>query len=284
MSKEKQKRVPRKPRRVFIPGLFQGFGTYFRVLPIMFKHRLWPLQIIPALLSLILSSAMVVGFWFAGDFIAKWIDKKMKLESMDSAGEWYSDLLNWTKLDDGISAAAGAVVFVMLCVVFMFVHKHIILVLLSPLLGKLAEATYQRVMNDTASSPLTIGQSFSRGIRLNFSNLFKEVSLNIMFFACNLIPGFGQVMATTGLFLNQSRFLGYSLMDTAIEHKGYNVKESLDFVRRRNGHSAGIGAGYILLMFIPFIGWMFAPTFGTIAGTLVAIDEFQWDEENCKDC
>lgn len=274
----------RKPRRAFIPGLFHGLTTYFRVLPTLFKHRLWPMQFVPAFISLVLSTGMVTLFWFVGKFIADWIDVKVDLIPLDSAGEWYSGLFNWTKLDQGISGTAGAIVFILLCVGFMFVHKHVILVLLSPLLGKLAEATFQRVKDDNSESPLTVMQSVSRGVRLNTSNLVKEVFLNLLFIACNLIPGFGQVIAAVGLFLNQSRFIGYSLMDTTIEHKGLNVKQSLDFVRRRNGHSAGVGAGYILMMFIPVLGWMFAPTFGTIAGTLVAIDEFEWEEENCPEC
>ena len=53
-------------------------------------------------------------------------------------------------------------------------------------------------------------------------------------------------------------------------------------MKRRTGCSTGVGAGYILLMLIPLVGWMFAPTFGTVAGTLVAIDELEFREHAGK--
>lgn len=273
---------PRLPRRAFVPGFFQGLTTYFRVMPTLFKYKLWPLQFIPAFLSLFLSTGMVTLFWFFAKYLSEWVDTKVDLIPLASAGEWYSDLLPWVELDGFITSSMGVMTFLLLCIGFIFMHKHVILVLLSPFLGKLAEATYQRVMDDTATSPLTVFQSFQRGVRINLGNIIKEVSLNIIFFACNLIPGFGNVIAGSGIFFNQSRFMGYGLMDSTLEHKGLSVKESLRFVSRHSGHSTGVGAGYILLMMIPLIGWMFAPTFGTVAGTLVAIDEFNKDDEQEK--
>ena len=73
----------------------------------------------------------------------------------------------------------------------------------------------------------------------------------------------------------QSKYLGYGLMDFPLEHRGLSVKQSDDFVRRHRPLSTGLGAGYLLLMMIPIVGWMFAPTFGTVAGTLKALEALE---------
>jgi hypothetical protein len=40
----------------------------------------------------------------------------------------------------------------------------------------------------------------------------------------------------------------------------------------------GVGLGYQLLLMIPLLGWMFAPTFGTVAGTIRSIEEMRKSE------
>ena len=53
------------------------------------------------------------------------------------------------------------------------------------------------------------------------------------------------------------------------------MADSDAFVKERKSLSIGLGSGYLLLMMIPFVGWMFAPTFGTVAGTLKAVEELE---------
>ncbi|MDF1753716.1 MAG: EI24 domain-containing protein [Verrucomicrobiales bacterium] len=257
--------VSRPLRRSFIPGVALGLGAYMRVVPTLFRYKLWPAQFVPAFLSLILSTLMVTAFWLAATGITKWIDARVNLP--------------WPEWDEAVNSLSFIFTMLLMLLVFLSVHKHVILVLLSPFLGKLAEATYRAVMNDESTSPLTVSQSISRGIRINLGNIVKEAFLNGFFLACNIIPGFGPVLASAGLFINQSRFMGFGLMDFPLEHKGLSVKESIRFVKYRSGCSTGVGAGYILLMLVPFFGWMFAPTFGTIAGTLIAIQELEIEEE-----
>lgn len=264
MTDKKTRAIEPRPRRLnYFAGFFAGITAYFRVLPTLFRHRLWPVQFVPALLSLVISSAMFTGFWFIGDGLSRWIDRRVHLP--------------WESVDQAVNSLAGVIAFIFLVMCFLLIHKHLILVLLAPALGKLAEKTYQGVMDDRSTSPLTVPQALWRGLRINTANVTRELFFNFCFLLCNLIPGFGQLIASSGIFLNQSRFMGYGLMDTTLEHAGLTVRESIGFVNRRAGHSTGIGAGYIVLMLIPVIGWMFAPTFGTVAATLVAIDELKRD-------
>lgn len=257
---------PRKLRRSFVPGFAMGLGAYLRVVPTLFRYRLWPAQFLPAFLSLMFSGIMFTAFWFASTGLSGWIDTQVHVpvESIDNA----------------INSLSFIISLSILILLFLLIHKHVILVILSPFLGKLAELTYRAIMNDNSTSPLTVPQAVTRGLRINFANITKEIFINLMFLCCNIIPGFGQLIASVGVFLNQSRFMGFGLMDFPLEHRGLSVKESLAFVKSRTGCSTGLGAGYIILMLLPLIGWMFAPTFGTIAGTLVAIHELEVEEKH----
>ncbi|MDF1813073.1 MAG: EI24 domain-containing protein [Verrucomicrobiales bacterium] len=266
MSGSTNPKRPRKLRRSFVPGLALGLGAYLRVIPTLFRYKLWPAQFVPALLSLLISVGMITAFWFTSNGLTNWIDEQIQIP--------------WEWMDETINSFSFIISLSLMILCFLLVHKHIILVVLAPFLGKLAELTYRAVMNDNSTSPLTVPQSISRGMRINMANITKELFINFLFLCCNVVPGIGQVLASVGVFLNQSRFMGFGLMDFPLEHKGLTVKESLRFVRYRTGCSTGVGAGYIVLMLIPLLGWMFAPTFGTIAGTLVAIHELEVEEKH----
>ncbi len=266
MGSKPLSRRPQPLRRRFLPGFLMGLGAYFRVIPTLFQYKLWSVQFVPALISLVLSLTMVSIFWFTSAGLTKWVDSQI--------------VVPWAWMDTAINSVTQISTFIIMLLLFLIVQKHVVLVVLSPFLGKLAEATYRAVMNDNSTSPLTVPQSLWRGIRINFGNISKEVFFNLFFLCCNFIPIIGQLTASIGLFINQSRFMGFGLMDFPLEHRGLSVKESLSFVKYRTGCSAGLGAGYIILMLIPLFGWMFAPTFGTIAGTLVAIKELEIEEKH----
>ena len=65
-------------RRRFLPGFLMGLGAYFRVIPTLFRYKLWPVQFVPALLSLLLSLTMVTIFWFTSAGLTNWVDSQIE--------------------------------------------------------------------------------------------------------------------------------------------------------------------------------------------------------------
>ena len=239
-----------------------GLSAYRRVPGTLLRHGLWPYQFLPALISLLLAAALFAGCWFSAGTLHDWLDSLV-----DVRFDW---------LDRSLSLAMTALAFLALLTAFVFAHKHLALIILSPLLGKIAEETVKAVKGpDFAKSELTFMQSLARSTGVNLRYILREIFATILLLLCNLIPGIGSVISAAGLFAVQSKYLGYGLMDFPLEHRGLNVRQSDDFVRSHRPLSTGLGAGYLLLMMIPVIGWMFAPTFGTVAGTLKALEALE---------
>ena len=240
-------------------SLLSGLAAYGRVPATLVRHGLWPYQLLPAFISLLLAVGLFAGCWFSASALHDWFDGLIEVS------------VDW--LDTTLSVGMSVLTFIALLAAFVFVHKHLALIILSPFLGRIAEETVKAIKGpEFAKSELTFGQSLARSTGVNLRYIVRELFANFLFLLCGFLPVVGSLISASGMFLTQSRYLGYGLMDFPLEHRGLSVKESDDFVRRHRALSTGLGAGYLLLMMIPFIGWMFAPTFGTVAGTLKALE------------
>ena len=236
---------------------------YFRVPKTLWKYNLWHFQFLPALISLVLSVGLFFAFYFVADSFSTWMDGLIKIP--------------WEWMDKMVTITMAILSFIALVAGFFFVHKHLVLIVLAPFLGKIAEETLKAVKGEGfVQSKLTTKQAAGRSIKLNLRFVLREMLINVLFLIGGiLIPLIGSAFSTVGMFATQARFLGYGLMDFPLENRGLTAEESDVFVKKRNGTSIGLGAGYLFLMMIPLVGWMFAPTFGTVAGTLKAIDELE---------
>ena len=246
----------------FMRNVLKGLAAYRRVPRVLFKHGLWPYQFLPAIVGLLLTIGLVVAFYFIAHGVTNWIDGMIEIP------------VTW--LDEAMNLAMWIITFLALAAGFVLVHKRIILIVLSPFLGKIAEETVKAIKGaEYAQSVLTFRESLWRSTKVNLRYLIREIIFTLLFLPFGLIPIIGSIFSAGGIFLTESRYLGYGLMDFPLEHRGLNAKESGEFARRRMGISTGLGAGYLMILMIPVIGWMFAPTFGTVAGTLLALDELE---------
>ncbi|MEM1442997.1 MAG: EI24 domain-containing protein, partial [Verrucomicrobiota bacterium] len=230
------------PRRSLVSQTFSGLSAYLRVPRALFRYRLWPFQLLPAAISLILSLILFAGVYFLAGSFSTWLDGLVEVPY-----QW---------LDDTINVTIGVLTFIALLAGFFFAHKHLALIILAPFLGAIAEETLKAVKGDSfIKSDLSFSQSLGRSAKINLQYIFREIIANLLFLACGIIPAIGSLLSASGMFLTQARFLGYGLMDFPLENRGLSVAESDRFARDRTGLSIGLGAGYLFLMMIPFIGW-----------------------------
>ena len=249
------------PARSTFRCFMDGLRAYTRVAGTLTRYKLWHYLLLPAIVSLVISTGLIIAMFIAGGNIAGWVDAKVNLDTA------------W--LDKLVTYSAGVLAFIAMLVGFFFLHKHIVIVALSPFLGRIAENIIRASDGEKPTPALTTAQSIRRAAHISIRSVVFELSVTIPLIACGFIFPPLSLITTPLAFLIEARFVGYGLIDFPLEYRGYTVAQSIQYSKSHRAESTGIGTGYILLMLIPVVGWMFAPTFGTAAGTLKTLDEFK---------
>jgi CysZ protein len=91
-----------------------------------------------------------------------------------------------------------------------------------------------------------------RGIRINVRNLGMELLLTIPILLISFIPVVN-ILSSVLLFLVQSYYAGFGNMDYTLE-RHFEVKESIQFVKRNRGVAIGNGIVFMAMLFIPVLG------------------------------
>lgn len=158
---------------------------------------------------------------------------------------------------------------------YLSLFKNIMLIILTPLMAILAEKTAKHLGYKTGNFKWNIFLcNIWRGIRINTLNLFKELLLTLLLFLISFIPGLG-LLTPILLILIQSYFYGFSMMDYSMELKSFSIKDSLNFMRNNKSLAISIGGFFYLLFIIPFLGWVFAPIYGTVAATIATFKKLE---------
>ncbi|HRX55874.1 MAG TPA: EI24 domain-containing protein [Verrucomicrobiales bacterium] len=248
---------PPLKRQGFLVGLLKGLRGYALVPATLTRLRLWHSLLWPGLVSLICSLLFLIGIWFLGRWITDYVENSLSISP-----PW---------LDHLIALTIGVFTALLLVVLFVLGHKHLVLVALAPVLGKLAESVQRGI--DTGPRPgqsLGLMGSLLRSAAVNSRSILLELTLTAFCMIFLLIPGIGSLVTAILVFLIQARFMGQGLFDFPLEYRSYTVSESAAFSRAHRGLATGLGSGYLLIMLIPVVGWMFAAPFGTVAGVLEA--------------
>jgi CysZ protein len=141
--------------------------------------------------------------------------------------------------------------------------KYVLQVLLAPILSNLSVAV-ERKLWGREPDPFTVKeylQDMGRSLLLSIRNSVIEIVLCLF---VGFLPGIGQV----GGIVISSYFYGFGYMDYVLERKKYNIPQAVAFVRQHKGLAIGLGCVAALMMLVPVIGWVLAPTYATVAATL----------------
>jgi CysZ protein len=234
------------PARSAFRCFMDGLRAYTRVAGTLTRYRLWHYLLLPAIVSLVISTGLIIAMFIAGGNIAGWVDAKVNLDTV------------W--LDKLVTYSAGVLAFI---------------AMLSPFLGRLAENIIRASEGEEPSPTLSTAQSIRRAAHISIRSLVFELTITAALLATGFIIPPLSLITTPLVVLVEARFVGYGLIDFPLEYRGFTVAQSIEYSKGHRAESTGIGTGYILLMLIPVVGWMLAPTFGTAAGTLKTLDELK---------
>ena len=245
---------------MFIKKLLKGLGAYIKANQVIFKYKLWPYMIIPGIMSLcyILTLIIMGNIWF-GDISSyihmHWIPRFLQGEVM----QMITTFLLW----------------VLLFVTGYVSYQPFILVLFSPILGYLSEITENYIYNQV-SAPFNFKnllKDIFRSLIINIRNIIKMLFFIILGWFCILIPVIGPIISSFLILMIQAFYNGFSLTDYTLERKRFSVKQSIIFIEENRAVTTGIGLGFMLMMFVPVLGWVTAPAYGTVAATIAALEK-----------
>lgn len=244
----------------FRQNLRLGLNGYAEAHRFIAKHKLWLYVVLPGLINVIL----FLLTWSTGMHYADLAVEEL-IEWMGLAGKkegvmGYIKGAAWFFLTFGFR-----ILFILL---YFSLYKYLILIIMSPILALLSEKV-DELINGT-KYPLNIPQLIKdifRGIMIAVRNLFLELFFTFLFWLGSFIPLVGMA-APVGMFLVQSYYYGFSMMDYTNERLKMGVGESIRFINLHKGLAIANGSVFYLLFLIPFIGWMIAPAYGVVAATL----------------
>lgn len=250
---------PMRVRPSFLSGFLGGLKSYLVVPTILGKYRLWHYLVAPAVVSLLLSVILFSGVLYSAVRLSGAVDG------------WVEVSVGW--LDQLITVAVGIVMAFVMLAVFVFLHRRIVLVVLAPLLSRLAELTVRGIEGHEFKATLDFQRALRRGLHINSRSILIELSATLGLVVLGIAMPVISPLTSCMVFLVESRFAGLGLIDFPLEYRGLSVADSVAYAKAHRGTATGLGAGYFLLMTIPVVGWMLAPTFGTIAGTVETLEQ-----------
>jgi len=245
---------------MLLKEIFKGIGTYGRAHKVIIQHRLWRYMIIPGILSL----CYVVLIIFIGKIY------------FDNISAYINE--NW--IPGAMKGEAMMIITALLLWSFLFLiaymsYKYVVLIFFSPFLSYLSEKTETAVYNQPSPDFefRQLLKDIVRGFIINMRNMFLTVVLTLSAWLTVFVPVIGMIISPVLILLIQSFYDGFGLVDYTLERKRYSVKKSIQFTRENRGRVIGVGMGFMFLFMIPVLGWLTAPTYGTVAATLAALDK-----------
>jgi CysZ protein len=157
----------------------------------------------------------------------------------------------------------------LLFMLYSYIFKYIVLIILSPMLAILSEKTSHLLTG--AVYPFSFKnfmQDVWRGIRIALRNTFIELGWILLFWIIGFVPIIGFI-SPVYLFFVSCYFYGFSMIDYNNERNRLSIRESIRFVRKNRGMAVANGMiFYLVFFFVPIIGFLVAPTYAIIAATL----------------
>lgn len=278
----------------FSQQLTLGWGTYTDAHRFIKQHGLYKLFLLPVMLNILLFSLMMwLGITWAGTLA-------------DDLYQWLAlDTVNWNHfnwLKDVIYWSLSIIFNLMVFVVYLATFRYIMLILIAPVLAYVSEKTEE--LATSKSYPFSMAQLLKdtwRGMRIALKNGLIELLLTVLLLLFGFVPVVGWV-APVLLFVLQSYFYGFSMMDYYLERQRYSPAQSREFIYQHKWVAIGNGTFFNgtlyaitllmaalplvlaliakVLFIIPIVFLSILPIYGAVAGTLAAMQTNPKTTEN----
>jgi CysZ protein len=224
------------------------------------KHRLWKWILIPGLLYMILFTIGLYFFWMSADTAVSHLSKISGIDHW--LRQQHSATWSFILIMVGIMARLIMMFF------YFSLFKYLFLIVGSPVFSYLSEKT-EAIMEgkEFIFSRSVLLHDVRRGVKLAFRNCLWQTVYTIFILLLSLVPLIGSIAPViSGLV--ECYYYGFSMLDYSCERHKLSPSASINFISQRRGLAVGNGLVFYLMHFIPFVGWVLAPSYALIAATI----------------
>jgi CysZ protein len=230
---------------------------YYRSYRFVDNHNLWKIFILPAVINLIISIAIVIVAIRTSGYVAQLVFENMKPPSEDK---------------EVLSLIHGVLMVIVRATIFFLylkIYRYLILLTMAPLFASISTkiqtiATGQKRKTCTK----TYLVDCSRGIQIALRNFLIEATLSTTIIVVSFIIAWLIPLAPVLILMLESWYVGYSFADYRNEHFALSKKESRKQMWTYPGLVLGNGLMFNILILIPIIGLLFAPVFALVSSGL----------------
>jgi CysZ protein len=241
-----------------IKELVIGWVAYIKALRFINRHRLWSYVLIPAVINLLLFLGLGVFLWQFAAILSEWL---LSITGASTYEGTAGNILQWF---------IRIVVSILTFFLYLKLYRYAILLFSAPALALTAEKT-QEILTGI-SHPFDTRQLLKdiiRGLGITCFNLVVELAFTIPLYILAFIPLLTPVV-TLLIIAIESYFVGFSMIDYRNEFRRITAGDSRRLINRHKGLAIGNGLIFNLLLAIPFIGVLVAPTLSVVAAGLAA--------------
>ncbi len=234
--------------------------SYYKAHHFIRKHQLWKWIIIPGLLYMILFCVGMYFFWTSSDnavsHLSAFIGIDRWLHKQQSAALSF------------LFVMGGIMIRLVLVFFYFSLFKYLFLILGSPLFAYLSEKT--EAIIEGKDFPFKFSQLLSdmtRGIRVALRNSLWQTVYTVSILILSFMPLIGWITPVISMFV-ECYYYGFSMLDYSCERHQLSPSASFAFIGQRRGLAIGNGLVFYLMHFLPFIGWVLAPSYAVVAATI----------------
>ena len=169
----------------------------------------------------------------------------------------------------GFLFALGGIIFWMIQMLLYFsIFKYLFLIIASPFFAFLSEKTSALLDEKDQEFNFKIFiKDIYRGIKISIRNAGWQTVYLFAILLLGFIPILGLATPLLAVFI-ECYYYGFSMLDYNMEREQKNAAESIFFISHHKGLAIGNGMVFYILHFIPFVGWVIAPSYSVIAATI----------------
>jgi CysZ protein len=150
-----------------------------------------------------------------------------------------------------------------------FIYSIIGMAICAPFIEPISEKIEYLVTgrkDETPFSFLGIFRDISRALKASFSFFIFFILFNFLLLFLNLIPVAGNLIYAVVSFMSVLFFLGFQMFDSVFSRKGFTFWKKMGTLWKIKWASMGIGFGFIIITYIPIVGFL-SPVLSAAAAT-----------------